>query len=220
MRSLVLIATLGLLGAMPGPVSAQKTELARYQRAALRGLTRLEDPAAFHKVFQGKKPEEARAVGQQMAARGVGRLSVDDLKHRAELMLDFTDRAGTKDCAKWAQGTATGDDVIIMIAKLDSVALDRWVDLSMRATMAEVRQSPAAYAGSSADVGILFQQLPTTMSEKDSERFHAIMAQFERASSKDACWFGRQIYIAALALEPAQRDQALRTLAWIEVQAI
>jgi hypothetical protein len=140
MRSLVLIAALGLLGAAPGTVWAQKAELARYQRAA-------QDPAAFHAAFQGKKPEEARVVGQQMASRGLIRLSAEDLRRRAELMLDFTDRAGTKACAKWSRGTATGDEVVTMIAKLDSVALDEWVDLSMHATLAEIRQAPAPHTG-------------------------------------------------------------------------
>jgi hypothetical protein len=219
MRSLVLIAALGLLGAAPGTVWAQKAELARYQRAALRGLTRLEDPAAFHAAFQGKKPEEARVVGQQMASRGLIRLSAEDLRRRAELMLDFTDRAGTKACAKWSRGTATGDEVVTMIAKLDSVALDEWVDLSMHATLAEIRQAPAPHTGAPADVGTLFQELPTTMTEKESERFHSVLAQFDRASEKDACWFGRQLYTSALALDSQERDQALLTLASLEAQA-
>src|SRR6476661_207859 len=38
MRWMVLIAALGLLGAVPIAASAQKAELARYQRAAIRGL--------------------------------------------------------------------------------------------------------------------------------------------------------------------------------------
>lgn len=218
MRSLVLVVALGLSAVTPNLASAQKAELARYQRAALRGLTRLEEPDAFQAAFQGKSPAEARAAGAQLAARGVTRLSAEDLKYRAELMVDFTGRANTKTCGKWAQGGASGDEMIAMIAQLDSVALDGWVDLSLRATVAEVRQSPAAHTGTQADVGTLFQQLPTTMTEKEAERFHSVMATFEKASLKDACWFGRQLYVAALALEPADRDQALRTLAWVETQ--
>jgi hypothetical protein len=105
-----------------------------------------------------------------------------------------------------------------MVARLDSVALDDWVDLSLRATMAEVQQTPAAFTGTQADLVELFQRLPTTMTEKDAKRFQSVMAAFERASPKDACWFGRQLYIATLALKPEERDLALRTLAWVEVQ--
>ena len=90
MRWMVLIAALGLLGAVPSVASAQKAELARYQRAAIRGLGRLEEPAAFEQAFKGKTQEEARASGAQLAARGVVRLSAEDLKYRAELLLDFT----------------------------------------------------------------------------------------------------------------------------------
>jgi hypothetical protein len=219
MRSMVLLTALAVLGAMSSPASAQKAELARYQRAAMRGLGRMEEPSAFQKVFQGKSPEEARTVGQQLASHGLSRLSAEDLKYRAELMLDFTGRANTKACGKWARGGATGEEVIAMIAKLDSAALDGWVDLSLRATVAEVRQKPAAFAGTQADIGKLFARLETTMTEKDSERFNSVLAKFDKASMKDACWFGRQLYISALALQPEERDHALRTLAWIEVQA-
>jgi hypothetical protein len=219
MRSMVLLAALALLGGTSSPASAQKAELARYQRAAMRGLGRMEEPAAFEKAFKGKSQEEARVTGQRLAARGLVRLSAEDLKYRAELMLDFTGRANTKACGKWARGGATGEEVVAMIAKLDSVALDGWVDLSLRATVAEVRQKPAAFAGSQADVGKLFERLETTMTEKESERFHSVLAKFDKASAKDACWFGRQLYISALALQPEERDHALRTLAWIEVQA-
>ena len=65
----------------------------------------------------------------------------------------------------------------------------------------------------------LFERLPSTMTEKESERFHTVMAKFDTASPKDACWFGRQLYVSALALEPEERDHALRTLAWIETQS-
>jgi hypothetical protein len=220
MRPLVLVAALGLLGSVPGFASAQNAELARYQRAALRGMGRLEEPMTFQEVFKGKSPEEARAAGQQLAARGLSRLPAEDLKHRAELLLDFTGRADTKVCGRWAKGGATGEELIAMIAQLDSVALDGWVDLSLRSTVAEVRQTPAAFAGTQADIGKLFERLPTVMTAKESERFFAVMAKFDKASPKDACWFGRELYVAALALKPEERDHALRTLAWIEVQSV
>jgi len=219
MRWMVLIAALGLLGAVPSAASAQKGELARYQRAAIRGLGRLEEPAAFEQAFKGKTQEEARASGAQLAARGMVRLSAEDLKYRAELLLDFTGRADTKTCGKWSRGGVSGEEVIAMIAQLDSVALDDWVDLSLRATVAEVRQTPAAFAGTQADIAKLFERLPTTMTEKESERFHTVMAKFDKASPKDACWFGRQLYVSALALKPEERDHALRTLAWLETQS-
>jgi hypothetical protein len=219
MRWMVLIPALSLLSTVPSAASAQKAEVARYQRAAIRGLGRIEEPAAFEQAFKGKSQEEARASGAQLAARGVVRLSVEDLKYRAELLLDFTGKVNTKTCGKWSRGSASGEEVVAMIAQLDSAALDDWVDLSLRATLAEVRQKPAAFAGTQADIAKLFERLPTTMTEKESERFHTVMAKFDKASPKDACWFGRQLYISALALQPEERDHALRTLAWIEAQS-
>ncbi len=236
MRLLVLIVALALLGAASGPVAAQmvsspasaqtvsspasagKAELARYQRAALRGLERPEVQEAFEQAFKGKKPEEVRAIAQQLAMRGVQRLSTEDLERRAKLMLEFTGRASTNACGNWAVGKSSPDEMMTMIVQLDSVALDGWVALSMRATVAEVRQKPAAFPGTQADISKLFERLPAAMTKAEAERFHAIAATFERASREDACWFGRQLYVAALSLKPKERDHALRTLAWIETQ--
>ena len=236
MRLLVLTGALGLLGMVSRPVSAQmvsslasepkpstsastqKADLARVQRATLRGLERPEVQAAFAEAFKEKKPDEVRVVAQQLAARGVQRLSTADLRRRAELLLAFTGRASTTACGQWARGQAGRDDMLAMIAQLDSVALDAWVDLGMRATVAEVRQKPAAFPGTEADVSRAFERLPTAMTKAEVDRFHAVAATFERASPEDACWFGRQLYVAALALKPNDRDHALRTLAWMEAQ--
>jgi hypothetical protein len=234
MRLLVLTGALSLLAMVSRPVSAQmvsnpaseqttsnpaatqKADLARVQRATLRGLERPEVQAAFEKALKDKKPDEARAVAQQLATHGVQRLSTGDLRRRAELLLEFTGRANTTACGQWARGQAGRDDMVAMIAQLDSVALDTWVDLGMRATVAEVRQKPTAFPGTEADVSRVFERLPTAMTKAEVDRFHAVAATFERASPEDACWFGRQLYVAALALKPNDRDHALRTLAWME----
>jgi hypothetical protein len=42
--------------------------------------------------------------------------------------------------------------------------------------------------------------------------------QVRQGVAQDACWFGRQLYVSALALQPAEREHALRTLAWLETQ--
>jgi len=232
----MLTGALGLLGMVSGPVSAQmvsslaseqkaptsapveKADLSRVQRATLRGLERPEVQAAFNQAFKGKKPDEVRVVAQQLAVGGVQRLSTGDLRRRAELMLEFTGRASATTCGQWARGQAGRDDMVGMIAQLDSVALDAWVDLGMRATVAEVHQKPAAFPGTQADVSRVFERLPTAMTKAEAERFRAVAVAFERASPEDACWFGRQLYVAALALKPNERDHALRTLAWLETQ--
>lgn len=236
MRLLLLTGALGLLGVVSGPASAQmvsnlaseqrasssasaqEADLARVQRATLRGLERPEVQAAFNEAFKGRKTDEVSATAQQLAMRGVQRLSAEDLRRRAELMLEFTGRASATACGDWARGKANRDDMVAMVAQLDSVALDAWVGLSMRATVAEVRQKPAAFQGTGADLSRVFERLPNAMTKAEAEQFHAVAATFERASPEDACWFGRQVYVAALALKPSDRDHALRTLAWMETQ--
>jgi hypothetical protein len=105
-----------------------------------------------------------------------------------------------------------------MVAKLDSTALDEWVRLSVRAMVAEIRTKPKAFNGSQKDVAKMFESLDQAMSSSDSQRFHDIMGRFDKASNADACWFGQQLYRAALALDGKRREHALRTLVWLETQ--
>jgi hypothetical protein len=218
MRSLMLVGAVSLLAGVSTAAWGQSVEMARYQRAAIRAVNQENAAEVITRAMKGKKPEEARATGHQLAARGAARLKGDDLKRRAEIILDFTDRAGAKVCSAWSRGTATPDQTAQMVAKLDSVPLDDWVRLSVRAMMAEIREKPKAFNGSQKDVAKMFEDLDAGMSPKDSQRFHDVMGRFNKASNEDACWFGQQLYRAALALDGKRRDHTLRTLVWLELQ--
>ena len=218
MRSLVLIGVVSLLAGASVPAAGQTMDMARYQRAAVRAVNQEDAAEALNRALKGKKPEEARATGQQLARMGAARLKGDDLKQRAELILEFTDRAGPKMCSAWSRGTATPEQTAQMVAKLDSTSLDQWVRLSVRSMVAEINQKPKAFEGSEKDVAKMFESLDKGMSSDDSQRFHDIIGRFDKASNDDACWFGRQLYIAALALDGKRRDHALRTLVWLELK--
>jgi hypothetical protein len=218
MRSLMLVGVLGVLAGASAPAEAQGVDMARYQRAAIRAVNHEDAADVLNRAMKGKKPEEARATGQQLAMRGVARLKVDDLKRRAELMLSFTDRAGPKVCSAWSRGTVTPEQTTQMVAGLDSTSLDEWVRLSIRAMVSEIREKPKAFSGSQKDVAKMFESLDQGMSSSDSQRFHDVMGRFDKASNEDACWFGQELYRAALALDGKRRDHALRTLVWLELR--
>src|SRR5688572_30471793 len=90
MRSVVLVTLLAILAGTQVPVAAQNADMARFHRASVRALNHENASDVLNRAMKGKKPEEARATGRQLAARGVARLKGEDLKRRAELMLDFT----------------------------------------------------------------------------------------------------------------------------------
>ena len=73
MRSVVLVAIVAILAGTPAPVLAQKADMARFHRASVRALNHENATAVLNQAMKGKKPEEARATGQQLAARGVVR---------------------------------------------------------------------------------------------------------------------------------------------------
>jgi len=218
MRSIVLLTAFAILAGTRSTVLAQTVDMARFHRASVRALNRENATEVITQAMKGKKPEEARATGQQLAARGVVRLKSEDLKRRAELMLEFTSRAGTKVCGAWSRGTVTSGQTTSMVAKLDSAAFDDWMVLSVRSMTAEVRGKPKAFNGAQKDITRMFEALATVMTPDENQRFHAVMTGFDQSSSDDACWFGQQLYRSALALPGKQREHALRTLAWIEVK--
>ena len=218
MRLPVHLVGLGVLMAVAPRAAAQTMDMARYQRAAVRAVNREDAAEVLNQAMKGKKPDEARASGQQLAKLGAGRLKSDDLKRRAELILDFTEKAGTKVCAGWSRGTVTPEQTTLMVAKLDSTAFDDWVRLSVRSMVAEIKNKPKAFEGSQKDIVKMFESLDQGMSSGDSERFHDIMGRFDKSNNEEACWFGRQLYKAALALDGKRRDHALRTLIWLETK--
>src|SRR5215217_1751704 len=107
MRSLRLIVVLMALVWVSVPAAGQTIDMARYQRAAIRAVNHEDAADVLNRAMKGKKPEEARMTGQQLARNGAARLKGDELKRRAELILAFTDRAGPKVCSAWSRGTAT-----------------------------------------------------------------------------------------------------------------
>ena len=218
MRLLVLGTVAGLIAGSPRAATAQGADMARYYRASIRAIEHEKAAEVLNKAMKGKKPEEARAAGQQLAARGTARLKTEDLKRRAELMLDFTSQAGAKICGAWSRGTATPDQTTSMVAKLDSAAFDAWMLLSVRAMVSEVRGKPKPFNGSDQDMTKMFGALATAMTPAENDRFHAVMTGFAKASNEDACWFGQQLYRSALALPGKQREHALKTLVWIETR--
>jgi hypothetical protein len=218
MRPISPILALGVLVGISTPALGQTMDMARYQRAAVRAVNREDAADVLNRAMKGKKPDEARATGQQLAMRGVARLKGDDLKRRAELILIFTDRAGWKMCNAWSRGTATPEQTSQMVAKLDSTDLDDWVRLSVRAMVSEIKEKPKPFDGSQKDVVKMFESLDNGMSSSDSQRFHDVMGRFDKSSNEEACWFGQQLYRAALALDGKRRDHALRTLVWLERQ--
>jgi uncharacterized protein YoaH (UPF0181 family) len=209
---------LGVLMAAASPAEAQTIDMARYQRAAIRAVNREDAAEVLNNAMKGKKPEEARASGQRLAQLGAGRLKGEDLKRRAELILDFTEKAGTKICAGWSRGTVTPEQTTQMVAKLDSTAFDEWVRLSVRSMVAEIKDKPKAFEGSQKDVAKMFESMDQGMSSGDSQRFHDIMGRFDKSNNEEACWFGRQLYKSSLALDSKRRDHALRTLIWLETK--
>ena len=218
MRSVVLVTVLASFAGTQVPLSAQSADMSRFHRASVRALNRENASDVLNRAMKGKKPEEARAAGRELAARGVARLKSEDLKRRAELMLDFTSQAGTKVCSAWSRGTVTPDQTANMVAKLDSAAFDDWMALSVRSMVAEARDKPKAFKGSDKDMTKMFEALATAMTAEENQRFHDVMSRFDKASNEDACWFGQQLYRSALALDGKKREHALRTLAWIEIQ--
>ncbi|HEU5305267.1 MAG TPA: hypothetical protein VFU40_11530 [Gemmatimonadales bacterium] len=218
MRSLELVAALGLLAGTSVPLMGQGADMTRYHRAAVRALDHENAGDLLNQAMKGKKPDQARAAGQQLAARGAARLKGDDLKRRAELMLQFTDRAGSKVCGAWARGTVSPQQTADMVATLDSTEFDAWLVLSVRAMVAELKNKPKAFTGSQDDLSKMFAAMATAMTATESQRFNDVMSNFDKASNEDACWFGQQLYRSALALDGKRREHALKTLAWIEVQ--
>lgn len=185
--------------------------LQRYQQAALRALMRSEHSELIMQNLN-------TGNGAQLSARGLARLTSEQLERRARIRLALMDEADVRICAAWSTGTATPDIVVPVLAHADSAALDEWMDLAMAAAAAELRQAPERAAYDEDDVLLLFELIGRQLPGSDRKRFWRVVTAVDAGMASDAaaCWLDRTIYRTALSLEPEVRGGALRTLIAIE----
>ncbi len=177
------------------PETPRAPNLSRFDAAFEQHLAELAPLPAFRETLEGLPRAELRAAIQVLAAKGMRRLSDEQLLLRTRLvgrMLDGLDAATCRAMVTGEQNETVHDTAVIV---LDPESLEQWTALSFEAARAELEQVPATSA-SPAELQLalaaLFQRFP----EAEGERLRQALAKLSEQPPAEACWAARTMYAA------------------------
>ncbi len=176
-------------------------------QAYLQRLQALPEYGDYVRGFRSR--EEGYMAGFQLTRNGMKRLDDRGLERRASILAAVLDRMDEADCARTVRGDPAdvrqaSDRVMATLGQLDPAIITEWFDLSYQAAVAELRRAPEPLLAQPA-VSEAMRALLATLPEPDAQRLTGSLGNMTRSSNADACWAGRTLYRAALALPEPQR---------------
>jgi len=173
-------------------------------------LQRLQALPEYQDYVRGlHSKQEGFSAGFQLTGNGIKRLDDHALERRASILVAVLDRMGEADCARTVRGDAAdlrqaSDRVMAAMEQLEPATITEWFDLSYQAAVAQLRGVPEPPLPQPA-VAEAMRALLATLPEPDARRLSGSLGHMAGTSDADACWAGRTLYRAALALPGAER---------------
>ncbi len=146
---------------------------------------------------------QQQRLGFELAQRGMARLDRTALSRRAVLLSDLLHAADERTCAALGQARRGAANFRQAFEALGQAAIEEWVELSVRAIAAELRDTPRE-AVSQEDVARAQREFLRTLSDHSVARL-ARVPDDDRVSDADACWIGRTLYTRLAAMPEPYR---------------
>ncbi|MDQ1093586.1 hypothetical protein QE400_002999 [Xanthomonas sacchari] len=162
---------------------------------------------------------QAQQVGFKLAQSGIARLDRDTLEQRLEILSQVSEKVDVPQCALLARGgnpndaQALGAAMFGGLEKLPQAQIDRWFDISLKATEAALGNTQPQVVSQQRiqeAMGSLVRSLPADQ----QQRLLHVLPQITKASDADACWVARTLYRQTLAAPEPLRGE----LAWVFAQ--
>ena len=217
LRKLLLSAIVFAIGAVVFSIAKEEIVSAGHYRAMeaspdTRALARsLRAHDAWSRWHAIQKLTRSSARQYDMVRKGRLRLPTEDQARLIGILAEERAKLGAHDCAALAKGSVSQGAANILLT-MDSASLATFSDLSARAFVAEVNQSPVATVATDDDVVQFIQLILGTLNQVDVIRFASIVESFSTASDHDVCWFDRTMEGVALRAQGVDRTTALRVV--------
>lgn len=191
---------------------SSETPYSRYARLVRAAIEAQGGTREFQQWLEAARYDTV--VSTPQVERGLVRLGVEDQFTYLRLKVDRLGHLPVRDCAAIARGTATEVQKAALLEGLDSTALRQLVEVSARALLAELRDSPAPVMASDSDIAEYYDRIiPDGLSQADRRRFHAAAHESPATvSDADACWAAQVVNGRAVTSDPA-RERWLRVAA-------
>jgi hypothetical protein len=203
----------GVLGAqLLGPMATERWADAQARTPAQKFERALQKTAGSHEMkawvqtlqARGLTTEAAAAEGRSLGARGIARLSDEDLASRTRILGKGMALVSPAICASVARGSGGRAELAMVLDSVGESDALELAGIATRSTLAELRQAPAARpATSEADARNILLRV-AEMSGADA--VGKVVRMFESgASDAEVCAGALVLYGAFPAFDPAER---------------
>ncbi len=134
---------------------------------------------------------ELRRLAAKLARDGMRRLDDDSLLTKAAIQRKLLVQANLSECAAMARGE--GGTLFSMLESLDTPDADQWFDLTYRAMVAELTQSPPVRTASSADIERILSGMLVDLPEQDQKVLLGALQKGVGDSDEQACWVAKTL---------------------------
>jgi hypothetical protein len=154
---------------------------------------RLSSRPEFRERVNGMSAEQAHDLGQQLALRGLRRLTNDQLVVRAQVVGRILSLSDLATCAAIVNGrVAPGLEAAIR--QLPDDDMQEWLDLVFESTVAELEQRTVPKPPTSARVTQALASLSSRLPPEDAEVMRRALADPQGTSADQSCKAGRLLY--------------------------
>jgi hypothetical protein len=172
---------------------------------------RLASHPEFRQRVNGLPAGEAREIGQQLALRGLRRLTDDELAARARVLGRILRLSDTATCAAIVNSGVT-PGLESAIRQLPDDDMQEWLELVFESTVAEVEQRRAPHSPTRTRVNQALASLSSRLSPDDADAVRHALADQQSMSAEQSCKAGRLLYGALPELPAADRAVLARAL--------
>jgi hypothetical protein len=149
------------------------------------------------------------ALGQGLSLEGLKRLDLASLERRTALLRRMVKRARPEECVAFARGTADGPVVKAALERLGPDDLQAWMDLTLTAVEAALRDAPRVTLTDAQWQAAHAQLFPP--GDPELQRIVTVMNDPD-AADDDLCWAERRLLDRIFELPPETRRGVLPLL--------
>jgi hypothetical protein len=113
----------------------------------------------------------------------------------SKLVLDqkILANADSADCAAFSRGQVSGDRLHVLLCHLEESNFERWCDLVVQATAADIARTSPQRSANSERVQQTMAAMVAGSPADDAQKLRRILANYAQASDDEVCWSERTL---------------------------
>jgi len=147
----------------------------------------------FRTLSREEAKARVRAFGKMHSKAGLRRLDDAGLFSKLELDQKILAGADSADCAAFSRGQVSADRLHLLLSHLEDSDVERWYDLVLQATAADLAGTPPQRSPNSERVQQTMAAILAELAPDNAQKLRSILANYEQASDDEVCWSERTL---------------------------